>query len=332
MWQWQALDDLTNNEVLFFEVLCPQWGPSTLYISEEMAAHTELIERFVERLEDPRWRLWLAALVGDWLMAAELVEESDDQELRDAVGRRAEQCVSRWLAPTPTEHETRQLHIVRAIHQRGRDYFREHFDRCLRDPEWARAWVPGLLVLDDEEFAPEVYWVLGEIIDASDSSTERCALECARFLLRHGYCFDRVAELVSECMWTDEHIRNAALLLLEYAPRLAMPSVRRALREGSDRSCMVMVLAGIDQPWSRWELRAILDENDRRDPEYVLLVAVALRRSRDPDTRTFAENWTADCDHDSICRAESRLENGIEYFSDLTARLQESTVGFGEED
>ena len=50
-------------------------------------------------------------------------------------------------------------------------------------------------------------------------------------------------------------------------------------------------LALVDRPWSRRELRAVLDESD--DPDATLECRAALRESRDPEARRAADAWEA---------------------------------------
>ncbi len=154
-WQRTALTILEEANVIEWEEFPEHAGGWSAYdTDEEMVADLRLTERLVDRMEDPRWRLWLAA--GDWLLAVQLAEEAGDQELIDVVSQRAEQCVNRWLSPAHTEDGSWSRFVVQAIHQRGHTYLRDHLRPHLRDPEWAKAWVRTLMMLEDQAFAPEV--------------------------------------------------------------------------------------------------------------------------------------------------------------------------------
>ena len=126
-WQRIALTLLAEAGVVEWEEL-PEYadGWSADDRDEETVDYLRLIERFVDRLEDPQWRLWLAAVVGDWLMALQLAEESGDQELLDVVSQRAEECVNRWLSPVLAENDPSQFFIMLALHQRGPRYGPSH--------------------------------------------------------------------------------------------------------------------------------------------------------------------------------------------------------------
>ncbi|NQU26415.1 MAG: hypothetical protein HQ567_34450 [Candidatus Nealsonbacteria bacterium] len=156
-WQRIALTILEEASVIEWEEL-PEYagGWSAHDTEEEMVASLRVIERFVERLEDPRWRLWLAAVVGDWLLAEQLAEEAGDQELIDVVSQRAEQCVSTWLSPVRAADDPSQFFIMQAIHQRGPRYLLDHLRLPLRDPEWKRSWARSLMMLQGRPIVFEI--------------------------------------------------------------------------------------------------------------------------------------------------------------------------------
>ena len=69
--------------------------------------------------------------------------------------------------------------------------------------------------------------------------------------------------------------------------------MRIALRtpNANSRLTAAAALALVDRPWSRRELRAVLDESD--DPDATSECRAALRESRDPESRRAADAWEA---------------------------------------
>src|SRR5262245_35780520 len=79
-----------------------------------------------------------------------------------------------------------------------------------------------------------------------------------RFLLKHGFRAGEMRRSLSQAGGSS--IGEAALLAMEYDPGQALPLFRRALRSDvpANRGEAAAVLALVDRPWSRRELRAVL--------------------------------------------------------------------------
>ena len=85
--------------------------------------------------------------------------------------------------------------------------------------------------------------------------------ECARFLLRHGHSSNIERKLRTI---ESQSLGDAAILALEHFPDAAVEIFRKALRSRipCNRITAAAALAIIDQPWSRAELTAVLNECD----------------------------------------------------------------------
>jgi hypothetical protein len=63
------------------------------------------------------------------------------------------------------------------------------------------------------------------------------------------------------------------------------------IRGSQERLGAAAVLALVDRPWSRRELRSVLDE--QADPDATIECRAALREGRDPAARQAADDWEA---------------------------------------
>jgi hypothetical protein len=72
-------------------------GPFGYTLTEDIAGHSEAVLKFCEVWADPDRRLWLSALIGDWISTGEIVADIQDTELAAIVARRANDCRDRQL-------------------------------------------------------------------------------------------------------------------------------------------------------------------------------------------------------------------------------------------
>jgi hypothetical protein len=165
----------------------------------------------------------------------------------------------------------------------------QYLERALADPETLSDTVFRAMALigGDESWCPLVFDLL-----VREKDTEGLASVvpvCAPYLLQHDF---RPWEVL-------EHLLTAAeppcgLLIgeaLERAPDLLLPALRRALRcrDPLHHEYAAAVLALVDEPWSREELTAALEESG--DWHGTWECRAALRLSRDPVARDVAARW-----------------------------------------
>lgn len=93
-----AIDDLVAVQYLTAinddgEPFDPDLEPPGYRLNYEIAErYSPHVLQFCERWKDPSQRLWLAALIGDWLLAHELAQQTNDAGLIVLTGERAAEC------------------------------------------------------------------------------------------------------------------------------------------------------------------------------------------------------------------------------------------------
>ncbi len=79
--------------VLDYELAFCGMSGSHVGVGEVSNVNDEAILQLFERMEDPHWQPWLACLCGDWLWAAELLQQVGDTALLAEVQSRADKCM-----------------------------------------------------------------------------------------------------------------------------------------------------------------------------------------------------------------------------------------------
>ena len=93
-----AIDDLVAAQYLTAinddgEPYDPDLEPPGYRLNFEIAErYSPHVLQFCDRWKDPSQRLWLAALIGDWLLAHKLAQQTNDAELITVTGERAAEC------------------------------------------------------------------------------------------------------------------------------------------------------------------------------------------------------------------------------------------------
>ena len=232
-------------------------------------------------------RMWLAVLIGDYNLALECLP-AGALDWRPELERR--QCL--WANMRRTVHDVRSmverdgLNAVHALDETvAMQYVLDslagmicwHCARKLVDPMDAR-WC---------ERAFAVYRDFGNWL-----ATDMQVYALASVLLRHDYRRQEVVDTLEEFK-VDRSLR--ALLLIEFVPEMALPDVRVALRDAS--WSVIELLAAIDKPWTRRELRSVIEEFSNAEPgtseaEAATSCLHALAQSQDSATQEWAlETW-----------------------------------------
>src|SRR5262249_19726520 len=216
----------------------------------------------------------------------------DLPELVARAAPRAERCRNAWLELIRSEAGTcLSPSVLDAAASYRLAELPRYLERALTDPGPPPDTVFRAMALvgDDASWCALIFDLL-----VREKDTEGLASVvpvCAPYLLQHDY---RVWEVL-------EHLRNAAeppcgLLIgeaLERAPDLLLPVLRRALRcrDPLHHEYAAAVLAVVDEPWSREELTAALEESE--DWYGTWECRAALRLSQDPLARDVAARWVA---------------------------------------
>ena len=260
-------------------------------LSPALMAARDAVDALARALADDNRRLWLAARLGDWPWAHDLAPPA----LRPLLAARA---------------------------ARTRELRREHLERTLAsgDPRLAMVALRGLASLAvpdlDERLlaalegppsgltstalelleprwhpvhAEPVFALLNRTDPHGDVPAPHVFSTSASLLLTHAH---RVPEVLQRIAAIGPHA-GARLLTLALAFRApaALSLVRQALRSpvALDRNESAALLAAVDLPWSRRELRSVLAESD--DLLATSECRAALRRSDDPAARAAADAW-----------------------------------------
>lgn len=144
---------------------------------------------------------------------------------------------------------------------------------------------------DDPKWCKVVFEVLEQLSSGKYGGHPYAEKLCLRFLFRHSY---RTPQLRSALLRDWGMVEGeVALLAMEYAPDLALPIFRKALRSSIPMSRLeaAAVLALFDRPWSRKELQAVLEESD--DHHLTAAARAALRVSHAGEGREAVESWDA---------------------------------------
>ncbi|MCY2987297.1 MAG: hypothetical protein NTY19_05455 [Planctomycetota bacterium] len=316
---WCAIDELVEAGFLLGvdddgSPYDPKLEPNAHLLTSSATALAPQILEFCKQWQAPPQRLWLAAAIGDWPLAHELAKADGDASLLAVVGQRAEEyrqfrlnMIRKRLGDSAPGADT-----LNAFHELGADDLPEMIRRALRaSGEAAQGALEYLAQHPDPRWCQEMYRVLRRPPLHGPRAQAGLTIECARFLLRHGYQTDEVVKMVCR---VDIMLDEVALLLLEFSPQQALPAIRRALRTPSEFSNeTAAALAMIDRSWSRRELLDALEE-EFREAEEALPLVVALAESLDPEARDVAEAWEQRSDPAMVETYRQRLQwemNGI---------------------
>lgn len=329
---WYAIDSLVAARLLVgvhYDLHPYKRGlqPDGHHLTISAIIHAEKFSRFCERWEDANNRLWLSALIGDWLLADELARAAGDPGLVEITETRAEKCRQRRVRTIRRRMEKRSLLSweLKGLYELGEKEITLLVRQALRaHGRSVAAAVDFLESYDDPSLYGEVFDAWDRLWDAREGLGGSGVAESTRWLLEHGHRTEEVIEAICCAEQVDD---EAALTVLEYAPLQAIPVIRRALRNerigaGNETTA---ALAIIDRPWSRDELRAVLDEWQYRDPDELLPIAVALQESHDPEARAAGDEWEQRCEPRLVECERDSLNFKTERIRDRVARLRDRT-------
>jgi Domain of unknown function (DUF6896) len=242
-----AVDDL-----IAFRALSPFPGREThpYRVSDDVLACTDAIAGFCTAWADPRRRVWLAGLVGDWLAADEAAAGQAD--LTAVTAPRAEQCreIRRQRLRKDLGEQYRGADALQAL----ADLAASDLDQCLRDallgpPSGSISAALDIIgKQDDPRWCQHLYELFRRTDSAQQPPSPHIWMTSLKFLLRHGHRTGELLAALSRAGGTE--VGEAVLLALENAPELALPLIRKALLSDIpfNRSRTAAILALIDKP------------------------------------------------------------------------------------
>ncbi len=257
------------------------------------------VESFCAAWSQADRRVWLAALIGDWLAADEAA--AGKPELTAITGPRAGQC-----------REMRRQRLRRELCEPSRaadalhalaDLHAPDLDECLEDA--LRGPPSGLISAaldiigqcDNPRWCVRVYELYSRINPAGQLPQPHIWITSLKFLLRHGH---RTAEMIASlAMAGRTEVGEAVMLSLEHAPELALPLIRKGLLADvpMDRTQVAAILTLINAPWSQRELLRALETSD--DQAKTADARAALLESGDEQAQRAVLAWEERYPHEN---------------------------------
>lgn len=289
--------------------LTPLWSsePDPYRLADKVMAIADDIDSFCRAWTRADRRVWLAALIGDWMAADEAAVGRP--ELIAITGPRVERC-----------REIRRERLRRALGEqhRGADPLQaladpqapdvdQILEDALRDPLSGLVWAALDMIgqRDDPRWCARVHELYSRVDPAG---RPRLWITSLKFLLRHGH---RAAEVIASLAKAGEMVIGEAVLLsLEHAPELALPLIRKGLVANAPaiRTEVAAILALINAPWSTRVLLGALEASD--DQEKTAEARLVLLESGDQAAQRAVLAW----------EVRNRHENEISSYLEIGGR------------
>jgi hypothetical protein len=229
-------------------------------VSVEVLARQDAIETFCRAWASPDQRLWLSALIGDWLAAHEAAAEQ--LHVKTITARRMEKCC-----------QMRRQRLLEETGYSAADALHGLAELNAADESLEEAFrsTPSGLVSaaldiaaqqDDARWCPSIYALFCRVNPAGQIPEPHIWIASLKFLLRHGYRTGELLAALPQARGTE--VGEAVLLALEHAPKHALPLIRKALLADVpiSRITVSAILALIARQWSTRELLRALEESD----------------------------------------------------------------------
>lgn len=246
---------------------------------------------------DPSQRIWLAALIGDWSIAIQAVQ--DHPHLQSFCSLRKERCNEIRRTNLSQKIQGQQnADALLAFSDLNSHDFADHLEYALNSTPSGlisaaleilqnydqSSWTPNI-----SHWYPKVYHLFSRIDPSGEIPQPHIWMTALNFLLQHHYRIDDLLAALPRAGGTS--IGEAVLVALENAPEVALPLIRQGLfsRIPANRSYVSAILALIDEPWSREELVRVLEASD--DQEITADARAALLETRDEAAQQAVLDW-----------------------------------------
>jgi hypothetical protein len=258
-------------------------------VAPALLAAADAVEAATRAAADPARRTWVCACLGDWVEAHACAA---DPALRERLAPRAAACRAlrraRLTAALAAGDEVAGLHGL--VDLDGDAACERLLVALAGPPDGAVSVALDLLEARwHDRFADPVLAVLRRVDPRGAAPEPWLFAAAAAALLTRGRHVDEVLTRVAE-IGAQAGGRLLLLALAHRAPA-ALALVRAGLRAPApfDRISTAGLLAAIDLPWTRRELRAVLAGSD--DLEATSECRAALRRSADPRDHAAVAAW-----------------------------------------
>jgi hypothetical protein len=251
-------------------------------------ALNQALETVAERWEDASVQWAVAAAVGDGLLLHDLAADNNVGRItrlrEQAIDRRTKDLMS-YAGSKRARRET-----LMALHEIRSPQLPKLLAKALQQRpsgEMSSA-VSVIAAIDDPRWCDDLEKLLRRLGSNGQLPEPHIWLKTAEFLVRHG----RLTLVEEQIPRVNSHVLGeVAILTLEHFPKLAVQTFHRALRSDIplNRITAAAALAILDEPWSRQELLAVLQESD----DWVMTTECrsALITTHSPESHQTVQEW-----------------------------------------
>ena len=251
----------------------------------------ESVDSLENHWQNSDQRLRIAAGLGDWPLVEKELQSRGS--LLPEISSRATRCRDLRFARLKRLYDQpdSRPEVLEAIADLDHAELPALLERALNAKPSGTTSVALRIIANREgdDWIKPVYQLFRRVNPNGDIPEPHIWKTCAAYLVRHG---DFLAEVKKSLKRARRHeLAEGALLAMEYAPELALMLFRRALRSTIpyNRTTAAAALAIIDEPWSRKELIAVLEESD--DQEATADCRAALMHTHDPEAHRIVTDW-----------------------------------------
>ncbi|MEQ9379895.1 MAG: hypothetical protein RJP95_03475, partial [Pirellulales bacterium] len=205
-------------------------------------------------------KLKVASAVGDWF----LLNSMDLGSLNEQISRRMDECRDKRAEKMAAQFRSgfEPAESVQALADMNSPMLMNVLKQALQEKTSGATAVSLDIIteLGDARWCDDLLRLKDHTDPYGEAPRRYIWHQCVQFLLRHGRSSGIKQELQSD---PSPDVSRASILALEYFPDIAIELFRRALRSDAmhHRCIAAAALAIIDQPWSRAELTAVLQES-----------------------------------------------------------------------
>lgn len=279
-----SIQDLLKRGALLTK---PGGGSNAFRVASELLERQDDFEDFCNRWDVPGNRLWLAALIGDWVAVRELTSPgtSLDEFVNDYAAKAIDLRVltlKQFSSDNPSEVLYGLAHLNVAD---------DALLATLRGPI-SGAMSAALSILeqqDDPQWCEAVHSLFLRMPPDGEIPAPHIWITALKFLLRHHYHTKELLPLLPKADKTS--CGEGVILALEYAPEHVISMVRKGLSHTIPiaRTEVSAILAVIAKPWCIHELALAISQSD--DHELTADARAALLEIGSPEAEKAVLVW-----------------------------------------
>lgn len=253
-------------------------------------ALNQALETMAPRWEDESVQRAFSAAVGDGLLLHDLAAGSSVESItrlrEQTIDRRTKDLLSHAGSKRARQETLTALHEIRS------PQLPKLLAKALQQqPSGTMSSAVSIIAeIDDPQWCDDLKKLLRRLGSNGELPEPHIWLKTAEFLVRHG----RLPLVEQQIRRVNSHVLGeVAILTLEHFPHMAVRTFRRALRSEIplNRITSAAALAILDEPWSRQELQAVLQESH----DWVMTTDCrsALVAVHSPEAHRLVQEWEA---------------------------------------